>query len=75
MLGGEGGGVGGRRGRGVEDVKRLDGATEEVGGEAVGGRPGERGGDGADGERGAEGGVGGEDGVEELGEEGEGEGG
>ena len=35
VLGGEGGGVGGRRGRGVEDVKRLDGAVEEVGGEAV----------------------------------------
>ncbi|KAG2647959.1 hypothetical protein PVAP13_1NG006546 [Panicum virgatum] len=63
-----------REGRGVEDVERLDGAVEEVGGEAVGGRPGERGGDGADGEHGAEGGVGGEDGVEELGEEGEGEG-
>ena len=62
-----------REGRGVEDVERLDGAVEEVGGEAVSGRPGERGGDGGESEDAAEGGVGGDDGVEELGEEGEGE--
>ena len=65
MLGGEGGGVGGRRGRGVEDVKRLDGAVEEVGGEAVYRRLGERRGHGADHEHGA-GSVGGEDDIQEL---------
>jgi hypothetical protein len=58
-----------REGGRVQDVERLHGAVEEVGGEAVGGRPGERGGDGGQGEHVAEDRVGGGDGVEELGEE------
>jgi hypothetical protein len=62
-----------REGCRVENVERLDGAVEEVAGEAVGGGPGDRGGDWGQREHSAEGVVRGDDGVEELREEREGE--